>query len=123
VQITIDDRTSISDHPPDILTTVRDYFEKWHGPKQSKGIPKGSLWEQIYQPAEYLEVEWYEHLLDVPRDAEIERAVRAAPSGKAAGASKVTKELLTHMEEKATRLFYGIVKACKRQTKNNQIGK
>src|SRR5690349_20117369 len=40
VQITVDDRISISDHPFDILTNVRLYFEKWHGPRQSKGIPK-----------------------------------------------------------------------------------
>ncbi|KAH7036152.1 hypothetical protein BKA57DRAFT_521286 [Linnemannia elongata] len=67
VKITVDDRISISDHPSDILTNVRLYFEKWHGPRQSKGIPKGSLWEQIYQPAEYVEA-GYESLCPIPKD-------------------------------------------------------
>ncbi|KAF9078886.1 hypothetical protein BGX23_005989, partial [Mortierella sp. AD031] len=88
VQITVDDRISITDHPSDILTNVKDYFEAWHGPRQSKDIPEGSLWEQIYRPAEDVDAEWYVHLLKVPSNVEIERAIGAAPSGKAAGASK-----------------------------------
>ncbi|KAF8924035.1 hypothetical protein BGZ47_004259, partial [Haplosporangium gracile] len=111
VQITVDDRISITDHPSQILAHVKTYFEAWHGPRQSEEIPRGSLWEEIYRPADDVDAEWYAHLLDIPSNVEIERAIKAAPSGKAAGASKVTKELLEHMGEKAMGLFCEIIKA------------
>lgn len=110
VQITVDDRISITDDPSVIPTKVRTFFEEWHGPIPSEDIPEGSLWEQIYRPADDVNLEWYAHLLNIPSDAEIERTINATPFGKAAGASKVTKELLTLMGEKATRHFYEIVK-------------
>jgi len=111
VQITVDDRIAITDHPSHILDHVKTYFEAWHGPRQSEDIPEGSLWEEIYRPADDVDAEWYAHLLDIPSNVEIERAVKSAPSNKAAGASKVTKELLEHMGKKAMRLFCEIVKA------------
>lgn len=107
----VDDRTSITDHPSLILEHVKTYFEAWHGPRQSEDIPKGSLWEEIYRPADDVDAKWYAQLLDIPSNVEIERAIKDAPSGKSAGASKVTKELLQRMGKRAMRLFCEVVKA------------
>ncbi|KAF9079183.1 hypothetical protein BGX27_006871, partial [Mortierella sp. AM989] len=73
--------------PDKIKHHVRDWFEKWHGPRPAQPLEPGSRWERQYTPSDDINPEWYQGLMDPPTMAEFKDTVQNAPKFKAPGIS------------------------------------
>ncbi|KAF9576460.1 hypothetical protein BGW38_008151, partial [Lunasporangiospora selenospora] len=65
----------VLDHPQEVKDEVLRYFrDEWHAPRRLQPLEENPFWEAKYRPREDIDEAWFQEIMAIPSDKELEKA-------------------------------------------------